>query len=96
MSVLPWSDSAVLPPTPSPWHGAGRVSFANLAPWDRWLRILLGAVLLLIGWWGDGNSLGMVALRIFGCLPVLTGLLGWSPLYSLLEFSTRRQARKEG
>lgn len=95
MFGLFYSLSPALPSLPASWREPQVVIFANLAPWDRWLRLLVGAGLLFLGWWGDGGSLAMVALRIFGCLPVLTALLGWSPLYSLMGFSTRQQIPEE-
>lgn len=71
------------------------IRFANLAPWDRALRMVCGALLLAIGWWAELNQLAAVALRIFGWVPVLTGLLGWSPLYSLLDITTRTEPDPE-
>ncbi|MDW8258741.1 MAG: DUF2892 domain-containing protein [Gammaproteobacteria bacterium] len=56
---------------------------ANVGAIDRGARIILGAVLIglslsgTIGWWGW-----------IGVVPLLTGLVGTCPLYSLLGFST--------
>jgi hypothetical protein len=63
--------------------------FTNLAGWDRVLRVVVGVVLLVAGWAMDLSEIETLALRLFGWVPVLTGLLGWSPLYSLLEITTR-------
>ena len=63
-------------------------SFINEAGWDRALRVLLGVVLLYLGWSGVvGGTLGWI-LKIAGFLPLMTGLVGWCALYELLGFST--------
>jgi hypothetical protein len=64
------------------------MSFINEAGWDRALRILLGVVLLYLGW-ADvvGGTLGWI-FKIAGFLPLVTGLVGWCPLYSLFGVST--------
>jgi hypothetical protein len=36
------------------------------------------------------------ALMIFAVLPLVTGLLGWCPLYSLLRISSRAAMRQRG
>jgi hypothetical protein len=64
--------------------------FQNLAPWDRWLRVALGVAMLLAGLSGAVAGLAGVALQIFSWWPLLTGLLGWCPIYSLLDCSTRK------
>lgn len=62
----------------------------NEAMWDRVLRALAGAVLLYLGWagyfagWVTGGAIGI------GVLLVVTALVGWCPLYSLLGVSTHR------
>lgn len=63
--------------------------FTNLSSWDRWLRVVLGVSVLVVGWGTELSEVGGLALRIFGWIPVLTGLLGWSPLYSLLDITTQ-------
>lgn len=57
---------------------------------DRIIRIISGAVLLVLGW-GEiiTGSLGLV-LKIVGFLPLLTGLFGFCPLYAILKLSTRK------
>ncbi|HXU30636.1 MAG TPA: DUF2892 domain-containing protein [Thermoanaerobaculia bacterium] len=66
----------------------------NQARWDRGLRIALGATLLLVGFFGGLSGLAAVALRIFGWLPLLTGLAGWSPVYAFFGLSTMSRPRK--
>lgn len=57
----------------------------NVGPADRAIRILLGIVIILLGvlfksWWG-----------LIGLLPILTGVIGWCGLYSLLGISTLKK-----
>ena len=55
----------------------------NVGGIDRTLRIVLGLVLIAlaatgtVGWWG-----------YVGDVPLLTGLVGWYPPYSLLGWNT--------
>lgn len=61
----------------------------NEAMWDRIVRIVLGIALLYLGFGGVvAGGLG-TALGIIGFVPLLTGLIGWCPLYSLLRISTK-------
>lgn len=66
------------------------MSWVNEANWDRIARIVVGLVFLYLGWSGMvGGTLGSV-LKILGFVPLLTGLIGWCPLYSLLKFRTNQ------
>jgi hypothetical protein len=50
--------------------------------------VLLGVVLLGLGWSGAvGGALG-VFLKVFGIVPFVTGLAGWCPLYAVLGIRT--------
>jgi hypothetical protein len=62
----------------------------NEASWDRIVRVVLGILLLYLGWGGVvTGGLGAV-LKILGFLPLLTGLVGWCPLYALFKFGTKQ------
>lgn len=63
--------------------------FTNLATWDRLLRAVVGVLILAVGWGANLPLIVSLALKILGWVPLLTGLLGWSPLYSLLGITTR-------
>lgn len=66
------------------------MKFVNEAGWDRILRVIAGLALLYLGFGGVvGGGLG-AALKIIGFIPLLTGLFGWCPLYSLFKFRTNR------
>ena len=63
-------------------------SFINEAGWDRALRIVGGVVLLYLGWTGAvTGTLGLV-FKIFGFVPLFTGIVGWCAVYALLGIST--------
>lgn len=62
----------------------------NEAGWDRIIRLVIGLVLLYLGWGGVVvGSLGLV-FKVLGFVPLITGLIGWCPLYSLVNFSTKK------
>ncbi len=50
--------------------------------------------MLVAGWWLWPDGILGAALRIFGIIPLVTGLIGWSPFYSLFDWSTRRTDRR--
>lgn len=66
------------------------MSFVNEASWDRVVRVILGIVLLYLGWSGTIEGGWGTFLKIIGFIPLLTGLIGWCPLYSLFKFTTRK------
>ena len=55
----------------------------NVGGIDRILRIVIGAVLVLLAVTGHVGAWGWI-----GLLPLATGLSGWCPPYSLLGIST--------
>lgn len=67
------------------------MSFMNEASWDRIARVVLGAVLIYLGFSGTvAGGLGTF-LGVLGFVPLLTGLVGWCPLYALFKFRTNRE-----
>ncbi len=59
----------------------------NEAGWERVARIVLGVVLLVVGFGVMDGTAGVV-VGIVAFVPLLTGLSGWCPLYSLVGFRT--------
>ncbi len=58
----------------------------NLGPKDRTARIILAVILMVAGYF-VGGTVGMVMGGI-GLIPMLTGLMGYCPVYSLLHFNS--------
>ncbi len=57
----------------------------NVGSADRTLRIILGIVILALGfyfksWWG-----------VIGLVPLLTAFIGWCPAYAPLKISTAKK-----
>lgn len=46
--------------------------------------------MLTAGWTGLVAGVWGIALEIFGWVPLVTGLIGWCPVYALLGISTRK------
>lgn len=67
------------------------MGFRNLAPWDRALRTIVGAGMLLAGWTGAVTGVWGIALAVFGWAPLVTGLAGWCPVCALLGWSSRKR-----
>ena len=64
------------------------MGFVNEAGWERIARVVAGVALFVIGL-TVGGGWG-VFLAVFAFVPLLTGLSGWCPLYSLLHIRTNR------
>ena len=63
----------------------------NEAPWDRIIRVILGVVLLYVGF-GVMSGTGGIIVGIIGLVPLITGLVGFCPLYSLFHLSTNKKS----
>ena len=63
------------------------MSYINEAGWDRIGRVVLGVALIIIGFAVVDGTLGTV-LGIVGFVPLITGLVGWCPLYALFRVRT--------
>jgi len=61
---------------------------ANEASWDRIARVVLGIALIGIGFLAVGGGWGWVVAAI-GLIPLVTGLVGWCPLYTLIGKGTK-------
>ena len=57
----------------------------NIHPYERIIRILLGAFLTSLAFWGPSNY-----WFLLGAIPLVTGLLGYCPPYQLLGINTCR------
>jgi len=50
---------------------------------DRALRVIVGLFLISLTFWGPESAWGWI-----GLIPLLTGLIGFCPLYSIFKIST--------
>jgi len=66
------------------------MKFANESGIDRAIRVVLGIAMLSLGWAGVVTGGWGVVFKIGGLLPLLTGLIGFCPLYAILKFRTNR------
>jgi len=63
----------------------------NLGQGDRTARIIL-SIGLIVGGFFAGGTAGLI-LGIVGLVPLITGLMGYCPLYSLFHKSTLKKNR---
>lgn len=63
---------------------------ANESGVDRIVRVVLGIVLLILGFGGMVLGGWGLAFKIIGALALLTGVVGFCPLYKLLKLSTKK------
>ncbi len=59
----------------------------NMGQVDRWIRIVLGIVLLSLVFFLSG---GIRWIGLIGFIPLITGIFEYCPLYALLKISTRK------
>lgn len=59
----------------------------NESATDRGIRIVLGLVGVALVFWGPRSAWGW-----FGLIPLVTGLIGSCPLYTVLGVNTRKPA----
>jgi hypothetical protein len=62
----------------------------NEAVWDRVVRVVAGIVLLYLGWGGVVTGTWGTIFQWLGFLPLLTGIVGFCPAYTLLGFRTKK------
>jgi hypothetical protein len=58
---------------------------------DRVIRIIVGIILIILGWFVLGNNTLGVILDIIGLILVITGITGFCLLYTLLGMSTKKK-----
>ncbi|HEX7555331.1 MAG TPA: DUF2892 domain-containing protein [Leptolinea sp.] len=58
---------------------------------DRIIRVVAGLALLALGFSGMVTGTLGTVFKILGFVPLLTGLIGFCPIYSLLKFQTNRK-----
>lgn len=68
------------------------MKFVNEAGWDRIGRVAIGVVLLALGWTGAVEGTLGTIFKVVGFVPLITGLVGWCPLYSIFRFRTNKAA----
>ncbi len=62
--------------------------FTNEASWDRIARVVLGVVLIYVGFSSTVSGGLGVFLGVLGFVPLITGLVGWCPIYAITKFRT--------
>ncbi len=58
---------------------------------DRIIRVVLGIALLALGWTGNVSGVLGEIFKYLGFVPLLTGLIGFCPLYALFKFRTNKR-----
>lgn len=66
------------------------MKLTNESGMDRIIRVIGGAVILILGWSNIVHGGFGLFLRYFGFLPLITGLVGFCPAYYLLHFRTKK------
>jgi hypothetical protein len=75
------------------------MTLMNVGVWDRMLRIVVGAVVgyaAWIAWPGTANVMSQagamsLVFLIIGVIALVTGIVGWCPVYALFDVSTHKR-----
>ena len=62
---------------------------ANVCGIDKVLRVVVGATVLVLTFVGPFTE-ALFPWGLIGAVPLVTGLIGWCPAYSLLHIRTCR------
>lgn len=62
----------------------------NIHPVERVIRIIIGALIASLAFWGPTNY-----WFLLGLIPLFTGLVGWCPPYQLFGISTCPKPKQE-
>ncbi len=71
------------------------MSFVNEAGWDRLARLVVGLVMVYLGWFAMDGLWG-AAFKVFALIPLVTAAVGWDPFYAVFGVATRRPRRPRG
>lgn len=66
---------------------------ANEGTTDRIIRVILGIVLLIVGFFVLKGTLGII-LGIIGIILLVTALIGFCPLYTVLKINTKKTSEE--
>ncbi|MCL4509667.1 MAG: DUF2892 domain-containing protein [Bacteroidetes bacterium] len=61
----------------------------NVGSADKWIRIVVGLVLISLVFWGPKTAWGWI-----GIVPLLTAFMNFCPLYTVLGISTKKADEK--
>ena len=62
----------------------------NESNFDRIIRVIVGIALLTFGLLGAATGVWMWLAYIFSAILLLTGSIGFCPLYTLLKINTKK------
>ena len=63
--------------------------FRNTSSWERGIRIILGLLMLVLGWQPWIGTWAFL-FRVVALYPLITGLVGWCPVYAMLRIGSNR------
>jgi len=63
---------------------------SNMGNADRVLKVIVGIVLVVVGFAVLNGTVGIV-VGVIGLIPLATGLIGWCPLYTVFNLKTKKQ-----
>lgn len=63
--------------------------FNNMGKWDRIVRIIVAIILFYVGFYYASGIVFQWIAYVFAAIMLITGLIGWCPLYALLKHSSK-------
>ncbi|MEA5078994.1 MAG: DUF2892 domain-containing protein [Anaerolineaceae bacterium] len=62
----------------------------NESSMDRYIRVILGVVLVVLGLLGVVSGTLAIVFYAIGAIAIITGLVGFCPLYAVFKFRTNK------
>jgi hypothetical protein len=62
----------------------------NLGLIDRIIRIIIGIIIIVLYFSNQISGIAAIILGIIAVILILTGIIGFCPLYALLKISTKK------
>lgn len=67
---------------------------ANMGMADRWIRLMVAAVVVLLYFTGVIEGALGIALMLFGAVFAITSFMSFCPIYAAFRFNTRGTAKR--
>lgn len=90
LSLIALNAEAFRPRTMKSSRSTEKRGTMNVGTWDRWIRVIVGAVLVVLAATDRIGAWGWI-----GVIPLVTGLIGRCPMYSALGLNTCPVQRRQ-
>jgi len=69
------------------------VTNKNVGLADRIIRIILGVILIYVGWVVWENNTAGIVIDVVGVILIITGIIGYCSIYKIFKINTCKQCQ---